>query len=50
MGATVAGPDGHSDVTTILPAIEQGDPSAPDQLLPLVYDEPRKNRLSQLIG
>jgi hypothetical protein len=26
------------DVSRILSAIEQGDPSAPDQLLPLVYD------------
>jgi RNA polymerase sigma factor (TIGR02999 family) len=31
-----------SDVTRILSAIEQGDPSAADQLLPLVYDELRK--------
>jgi RNA polymerase sigma factor (TIGR02999 family) len=31
-----------SDVTTILSAIEQGDPHAPGQLLPLVYDELRK--------
>ena len=31
-----------SDVTTILSAIEQGDPSAAEQLLPLVYDELRK--------
>src|SRR5438046_3071848 len=31
-----------SDVTGILSAIEQGDPSAADQLLPLVYDELRK--------
>jgi RNA polymerase sigma factor (TIGR02999 family) len=31
-----------SDVTRILPAIEQGDPSAAEQLLPLVYDELRK--------
>jgi hypothetical protein len=28
-----------SDVTPILTAINQGDPSAVDQLLPLVYDE-----------
>src|SRR5262249_46069486 len=28
-----------SDVTRILSAIEHGDPSASDQLLPLVYDE-----------
>lgn len=31
-----------SDVTRVLSAIEQGDPSAAEQLLPLVYDELRK--------
>src|SRR5262245_33373182 len=31
-----------SDVTQILNAIEQGDPSAAEQLLPVVYDELRK--------
>jgi RNA polymerase sigma factor (TIGR02999 family) len=31
-----------SEVTRILNAIEQGDPQAADQLLPLVYDELRK--------
>ncbi len=31
-----------SDVTRILSAIEQGDPQAAGQLLPLVYDELRK--------
>ncbi len=31
-----------SEVTHILSAIEQGDPHAADQLLPLVYDELRK--------
>ena len=31
-----------SDVTRILGQIEQGDPSAADQLLPMVYDELRK--------
>src|SRR5262245_7565054 len=31
-----------SEVTRILSAIEQGDPSAASQLLPLVYDELRK--------
>src|SRR5215471_12318810 len=31
-----------SDVTHILSAIEQGDPHAADQLLPLVYEELRK--------
>ena len=38
------------DVTQILSAIEQGDPSAAEQLLPLVYDELRKlaaDRLAQ---
>jgi RNA polymerase sigma factor (TIGR02999 family) len=39
-----------SEVTRILSAIEQGDPSAAEQLLPLVYDELRKlaaQRLTQ---
>ena len=31
-----------SDVTRILSRIEQGDPAAAEQLLPLVYDELRK--------
>jgi RNA polymerase sigma factor (TIGR02999 family) len=31
-----------SDVTQIMAAIEQGDPHAAEQLLPLVYDELRK--------
>ena len=31
-----------SDVTQILSAIEQGDPRAADELLPLVYEELRK--------
>jgi len=31
-----------SDVTRILSQIEQGDPSAAEELLPLVYDELRK--------
>ena len=31
-----------SDVTRILSQIESGDPSAAEQLLPLVYDELRK--------
>jgi RNA polymerase sigma factor (TIGR02999 family) len=31
-----------SDVTRILSAIEQGDPHAAEQLLPMVYDELRK--------
>jgi RNA polymerase sigma factor (TIGR02999 family) len=39
-----------SDVTRILSAIEQGDPSAAEQLLPLVYEELRRlaaQRLAQ---
>jgi RNA polymerase sigma factor (TIGR02999 family) len=31
-----------TDVTRVLAAIEQGDPAAAEQLLPLVYDELRK--------
>jgi RNA polymerase sigma factor (TIGR02999 family) len=31
-----------NDVTRVLSAIEQGDPSAAEELLPLVYDELRK--------
>jgi hypothetical protein len=31
-----------TDVTQILNAIEQGDPTTAEQLLPLVYDELRK--------
>src|ERR1700736_1926298 len=31
-----------TDITRILVAIEQGDPHAAEQLLPLVYDELRK--------
>src|SRR5213596_3408774 len=31
-----------TDVTRILSAVEQGDPSAAEQLLPLVYDELRQ--------
>ena len=31
-----------TDVTRILSAIEQGDPQAAEQLLPLVYDELRR--------
>src|SRR5438876_7145536 len=37
-----------SGVTHILSAIEQGDPSAAEQLLPLVYDELRKLAVSKL--
>jgi hypothetical protein len=42
--------DRMSDVTRILSAIEQDDPSVAEQLLPLVYDEFRKlaaQRLAQ---
>jgi RNA polymerase sigma factor (TIGR02999 family) len=38
-----------SDLTHILHAIEQGDPSAADQLLPLVYDELRKLAAQKLL-
>src|SRR5262245_60467324 len=37
-----------SDVTGILSAIEQGDPSAAEQLLPLVYDELRRLAAARL--
>ena len=37
-----------SDVTRILSAIEQGDLSAADQLLPIVYDELRKVAAAKL--
>jgi RNA polymerase sigma factor (TIGR02999 family) len=37
-----------SDVTRILSAIEQGDPHAAEQLLPLVYDELRRLAAAQL--
>lgn len=39
-----------TEVTQILAAIDQGDPQAPEKLLPLVYDELRKlaaQRLAQ---
>jgi RNA polymerase sigma factor (TIGR02999 family) len=39
-----------NEVTRILSAVEQGDPDAAEQLLPLVYDELRKlaaQKLSQ---
>jgi RNA polymerase sigma factor (TIGR02999 family) len=38
-----------SDVTRILSAIEQGEPSAAEQLLPLVYDELRKLAAQKLV-
>ena len=37
-----------SEVTRILSAIEQGDPSAAEQLLPLVYDELRNLAAARL--
>lgn len=37
-----------SDVTSILSQIESGDPSAADQLLPLVYQELRKLAAAKL--
>jgi RNA polymerase sigma factor (TIGR02999 family) len=37
-----------SEVTRILTAIEQGDPAAAEQLLPLVYDELRRLAARQL--
>ena len=38
-----------SDVTGILSQIQSGDPSASDQLLPLVYDELRKLAAAKLL-
>jgi len=40
--------DRMSEVTHILSAIEQGDPHAAEQLLPLVYDELRKLAAARL--
>ena len=37
-----------NDVTQILSQIEQGDPSAAERLLPLVYDELRKLAAAKL--
>ncbi len=39
-----------TEVTRILSAIEQGDPQAASQLLPLVYDELRRLAAQQLMG
>jgi len=39
---------GMSDVTQILSQIEQGDPAAAEQLLPLVYDELRRLAAAKL--
>src|SRR5919202_2701844 len=41
---------GVVDVTGILNAIEQGDPTAAAELLPLVYDELRKLAAARLAG
>src|SRR5688572_27942252 len=38
-----------TDVTQILSQIEKGDPSAAEQLLPLVYDELRKLAAARLV-
>ena len=38
-----------TEVTRILSQIESGDPSAAEQLLPLVYDELRKLALARLV-
>jgi RNA polymerase sigma factor (TIGR02999 family) len=37
-----------NDVTRILSAIQQGEPHAAEQLLPLVYDEPRKLAVARM--
>jgi len=39
-----------TDVTRILSAIDQGDPHAAEQLLPLVYDELRRLAAQELAG
>src|SRR5262245_49225823 len=39
-----------SDVTQILSRIDSGDPSAAEQLLPLVYDELRKLASAKLVN
>jgi hypothetical protein len=38
-----------SEITRILSAIEQGDPHAAGQLLPLVYDELRRLAAQKLV-
>lgn len=38
-----------TDVTRILSAIEEGDPSAAEQLLPLVYDELRRLATAKMV-
>src|SRR5260370_19039928 len=37
-----------SDVTRVIEAIQQGDPKAADELLPLVYEELRKLAASKM--
>lgn len=39
-----------NEVTRILEAIQKGDPQAPEQLLPLVYDELRKLASHRMAG
>lgn len=39
-----------SDVTLILSQIEQGDPQAAEDLMPLVYDELRRLAASRMVG
>jgi hypothetical protein len=39
-----------SEVTRILSTIDQGDPHAAEQLLPLVYDELRKLAAAKALG
>lgn len=39
-----------SDVTQILGAMQQGDPQAAEQLLPLVYEELRKLAAARMVG
>jgi len=46
--STATEPQPLSDVTHILSQIESGDPSAAEQLLPLVYDELRKLAAAKL--
>src|SRR6185295_10988227 len=41
---------GVADVTQILNAIEQGDPQAAEQLLPLVYDELRRLAAQKMVA
>ena len=50
LAETAHGPSTMNEVTRILSAIEQGEPRATEQLLPLVYDELRRlaaQRLAQ---